>query len=47
MDRSKTPKDSQGNYDFEALEALKLDLFNEHLTRLIDEEEVELPLVQF
>ena len=47
VDRTKTPRDSQGNYDFEALEALKLDLFNEHLTRLIDEEEVLMPRYNF
>lgn len=47
VDRYKTPKDSAGNYDFESLDALKLDLFNEHLTRLIDGEEVEIPLFNF
>lgn len=47
VDKSKTPRDSTGDYDFEALEALKVDLFNDHLTRLIEGEEVELPLYNF
>lgn len=47
VDRSRTPKDEFGNYDFEALDALDIDLFNEHLTRLIDGEEVEIPIYNF
>jgi Uridine kinase len=47
VDRSRTPKDENGNYDFEALDALDIDLFNEHLTRLIDGEEVEIPVYNF
>ncbi|SHG47933.1 uridine kinase [Thermosyntropha lipolytica DSM 11003] len=47
VDRENTPRDEKGEYDFEALEALKLDLFNEHLTRLIKGEEVEVPIFNF
>ncbi len=47
VDRSRTPQDEYGNYDFEALEALDLDLFNDHLARLIDGEEVEIPIYNF
>ncbi|MBO8158606.1 MAG: nucleoside kinase [Thermosyntropha sp.] len=47
VDRELTPRDEKGEYDFEALEALKLDLFNEHLTRLIKGEEVEVPIFNF
>lgn len=47
VDRDQTPLDEEGNYDFEALAALKLDLFNEHLSRLISGEQVEIPVFNF
>jgi len=47
IDQKLTPLDENGEYDFEALEALKLDLFNDHLTRLINGEEVEMPIYNF
>lgn len=47
IDKNLTPRDEDGDYDFEALEALKLDLFNDHLARLIDGEEVEVPIYDF
>lgn len=47
VDRVSTPRDIDGEYDFESLDALKLDLFNEHLARLIDGEEVEMPVYNF
>lgn len=47
IDKNLTPRDEDGDYDFEAIEALKLDLFNDHLTRLIDGEEVEVPIYDF
>lgn len=47
VDREKTPLDAEGNYDFEALEALDLPLFNEHLLRLMNGEEVRLPRFNF
>lgn len=40
LDRDKTIKDAQGNYDFEALEALDLKLFREHVERLLAGERV-------
>jgi uridine kinase len=40
-DRELTPKDGQGGYDFEALEALRLDLLRDHVSRLVAGEEVE------
>ena len=43
VDRDLTPRDESGDYDFEALEALQLELFNEHLSRLIAGEVVENP----
>ncbi len=47
VDREKTPKDEHGNYDFEALEALDLELINEHLNALLNGEGVWLPKYNF
>lgn len=47
VDQVKTPRDENGDYDFESIDALKLDLFNEHLQRLIKGEEVEMPVYNF
>lgn len=40
VDRERTPLDAEGEYDFEALEALQLDLLHEHLARLVRGETV-------
>ncbi|MGQ9489344.1 MAG: nucleoside kinase [Anaerolineae bacterium] len=47
VDRELTPRDADGNYNFEVLEALDLALFNEHLLRLMAGEEVQLPKFNF
>ncbi|MDE7152951.1 MAG: nucleoside kinase [Muribaculaceae bacterium] len=47
VDRSRTPRDETGDYDYESLYALDIDLFNDHLTRLINGETVELPVYDF
>lgn len=47
VNREQTPKDDDGNYDFEALEAIDIKLFNEHLSKLIQGEAVELPIYDF
>jgi uridine kinase len=47
VDREKTPRDEKGNYNFEALEALDIELFNQHLQALMREEEVQLPHFNF
>lgn len=47
VDREKTPRDERGEYDFEALGALDVPLFNEHLLALMGGEEVELPRFNF
>lgn len=47
VDRELTPKDEKGEYDFEALEAIDLKLFNKHLQMLINCEEVECPVFNF
>lgn len=47
VDRELTPLDENGEYDFECIEAIERDLFNEHLISLIQGEEVELPEYDF
>ncbi|MDF2878623.1 MAG: phosphoribulokinase/uridine kinase [Clostridia bacterium] len=47
VDRELTPRDETGSYDFEALEAIDIQLFNEHVNRLINGEEVEIPSFNF
>ncbi|MFW5826460.1 MAG: nucleoside kinase [Alkalispirochaeta sp.] len=45
--REQTPLDAEGNYDFENIEAIDIDLLNEHLIQLFQGEEVELPSFSF
>jgi uridine kinase len=45
--REETPRDENGNYDFEALEAIDIQLLNEHLIRLFDGEEIQVPSFDF
>jgi uridine kinase len=45
--REMTPLDENGNYDFESLYALDLELFNTQLKQLLNGEEVELPTFDF
>lgn len=47
VDRDLTPRDENGELDFESIDSLKLELFNDHLSRLIKGEEVELPVYNF
>jgi len=47
VDRDLTPRDADGNFNFETLEALDLALFNEHLLALMDGAEVVLPKFNF
>lgn len=47
VDRTKTPKDENGQPDFEHIETIDLALFNEHLALLDKGEEVELPKFNF
>ena len=46
-DRDHIPLDEYGQQDFEHINALDVDLFNEHMAALIEGEEVELPNYQF
>jgi uridine kinase len=47
VDRDKTPLDEHGEKDYESLYALDLDLFEQHMLRLMQGEEVELPFYNF
>lgn len=47
VERWRTPVDDDGNYDFEALEAIDVPLFNEHLSQLIQGQEIHLPRYNF
>ena len=47
VDREKTPKDASGEYDYESIYALDLDLINEQFNVLFRGEEVELPKYDF
>ena len=47
VDRDKTPKDENGEYDFESIYALNLDLLNEQFNALFRGEEMELPKYDF
>ncbi len=47
VDRDRTPRDEDGNFDFEALGAMDLELLGEHLNTLLAGGEVELPRYDF
>ncbi len=47
VDREFTPKDNNGQWDFEALEAIDLELFNKQLSAIIQGKEVNLPSYNF
>ena len=47
VERDETPIDENGKYNFEALEAVDLKLLNEHISRLLNGEEVEMPTFDF
>lgn len=47
VDRDRTPRDENGEYNFETLEALDIQLFNEHLQALMRGEEVHIPKFNF
>lgn len=47
IDREKTPLDEHGEYDFESLYALNLELFNTHMKALLAGQEVILPKYNF
>ena len=47
IDRNKTPKDKNGQYDYEAFEAIDTDLFNHNLFDLLNGKAVQLPKFSF
>lgn len=47
VEREMTPKDEKGEYNFECLGAIDVKLFNEHMTMLLNGQQVELPYFNF
>lgn len=47
VERPDNPKDKDGNYDFECIEAIDTKLFNEHIVKLLNGEEIEVPTFDF
>lgn len=47
LPRELTPRDDEGKYDFEALQAIDIELLNEHLIRLLRGEQVMIPRFDF
>lgn len=47
VNREDTPKDETGKYNFECLEALDIELFNQNMSALLAGERVELPTYNF
>ncbi len=47
VNRDRTPIDEDGEYDYEAFEAIDVELFNEHLSQLLKGNEVEIPIYKF
>lgn len=47
VERNDTPRLEDGSYDFECIEAIDLELLNDHLTKLLNGEEVEIPEFDF
>ncbi len=47
VDRDRTPRDAQGEYDFESIEALDRELLSRQINQLLKGEEVELPKYNF
>ncbi len=47
VERNQNPKDEFGKYDFECLEAIDIDLFNSHILKLLNGEEIKVPTFDF
>ncbi len=47
VDRELTPKDTNGEYDFESIHAINRELFNEQLLQLMAGKHIQLPLFDF
>lgn len=46
-DREKSPKDEKGNYNFETIASLDVELFSEHINRLLNGEKISMPTYNF
>jgi uridine kinase len=47
VNRDKTPRDEKGEFDFEHIEAIDLELFNQHLADLVAGQKISLPRFNF
>lgn len=47
VDREKCPRDENGDYDFECLESIDVELFNQDMVRLLNGEEISMPSFNF
>ena len=47
VNRENCPKDENGNYDFECLESLDVEGFNQDMTKLLNGETVDIPVFNF
>jgi len=47
VDRENTPRDENGDYDFESIHAVDIDLFNNQLNDLLEGKEVNIPKFDF
>ncbi len=47
VDRDRTPRDENGDFDFEHIEAIDLELFNRHLVELMEGKAIDLPRFNF
>ncbi len=47
VNRDETPRDENGNYDFECIEAMDLKLFNSDMKKLVTGEEIQIPTFNF
>ncbi|MGC9151925.1 MAG: nucleoside kinase [Microbacter sp.] len=45
--RDRTPRDEEGNFDYETIDALDVEFLNQHLSSLLKGEEIELPTYSF
>ena len=47
LDRELSPRDENGNYNFETIASLDVDLLTKHINRLLDGEEIDVPSYNF
>ena len=47
VERDQTPRDAKGDYNFEGIDAIDIDLFNDQMNALLAGEEVDIPVFDF